>query len=99
MFNLHPGTCARAIFGLPNCYYSMLFSKIIFLLFLICLIYCALSVFYLFILSLAARLFFSKRMDLLADDVLKRKIAVLVPAYREDGIILSTANNLLALDY
>jgi cellulose synthase/poly-beta-1,6-N-acetylglucosamine synthase-like glycosyltransferase len=38
-------------------------------------------------------------MDRLPDDVLKRKIAVLVPAYREDGIILSTANNLLGLDY
>ncbi|HEV9035068.1 MAG TPA: glycosyltransferase, partial [Puia sp.] len=29
----------------------------------------------------------------------KRRIAVLVPAYKEDGIILSTARNLLQQDY
>ena len=38
-------------------------------------------------------------MDSLPADPIKRKIAILVPAYREDGIILSTANNLLGLDY
>ena len=77
----------------------MLLSKIIYLLFLICFAYCLLSVLYLFLLSFAGKFFFPRKMDELPFDPFKRKIAVLVPAYREDGIILSTANNLLSLDY
>jgi cellulose synthase/poly-beta-1,6-N-acetylglucosamine synthase-like glycosyltransferase len=113
----------------------MLFSKIVYFFFLICFIYCAFSILYLFILSFAGRFFSGKGMDDLSGDELtsenvgisgdelasenegisgdelasenvgisgvlvKRRIAVLVPAYREDGIILSTANNLLGLDY
>jgi cellulose synthase/poly-beta-1,6-N-acetylglucosamine synthase-like glycosyltransferase len=56
-------------------------------------------------LSFAGRFFSGKGIDELSGDVVasgglvKRRIAVLVPAYREDGIILSTANNLLGLDY
>jgi cellulose synthase/poly-beta-1,6-N-acetylglucosamine synthase-like glycosyltransferase len=38
-------------------------------------------------------------MDRLPADPQKRRIAVLVPAYREDGIILSTARNLLQQEY
>ncbi len=77
----------------------MLFNKIIFLFFLVCFIYCALSVGYLFLLSFSGRLFFRKRGYEVKPDGLKRKIAVLVPAYREDGIIHSTAGNLLEQDY
>lgn len=77
----------------------MLFNKIIYLCFLVCFVYCAGAVAYLFLLSLSGRLFSRKRMDRLAPDVLQRRIAVLVPAYKEDGIILSTARNLLQQDY
>jgi cellulose synthase/poly-beta-1,6-N-acetylglucosamine synthase-like glycosyltransferase len=77
----------------------MLFNKIIYLCFLVCFVYCAGSVAYLFLLSLSGRLFSRKRMDRLSPDTLKRRIAVLVPAYKEDGIILSTARNLLQQDY
>ncbi len=38
-------------------------------------------------------------MDRLPADPQKRRIAVLVPAYKEDGIILSTARNLLQQSY
>jgi len=38
-------------------------------------------------------------MDKLPADPVKRRIAVLVPAYKEDGIILSTARNLLEESY
>lgn len=77
----------------------MLFNKIIFACFLILFIYCAESVAYFFYLSLAGRLFTRKRMDRRPPDAHKRRIAVLVPAYKEDGIILSTARNLLQQDY
>src|ERR1022692_3381772 len=76
----------------------MLFNKIIYLFFLIYFIYCAASVLYLFILSFSGRFFFRKK-EGVRQQSLKRRIALLVPAYREDGIILSTANNLLSLDY
>jgi cellulose synthase/poly-beta-1,6-N-acetylglucosamine synthase-like glycosyltransferase len=77
----------------------MLFGKLIYLFFLICFVYCAGSVAYLLLLSFAGRWFSHKRMDLLPPDPQKRRIAVLVPAYKEDGIILSTANNLLQQVY
>lgn len=73
--------------------------KIIYWCFLVVFVYCAGSVAYLLILSLAGRLFSRKRMDTLPADPEKRRIAVLVPAYREDGIILSTARNLLNQTY
>ncbi len=59
--------------------------------------YCALSVLYLFCFALAGRLFYVNRFGISAKPV--HRIAVLVPAYREDGIIRSTAENLLRLDY
>ena len=60
-------------------------------------VYCALSVLYLFGLSLGGRLFYRRRFR--PSDTPKHRIAILVPAYREDGIILSTARNLLQLNY
>ncbi len=76
----------------------MLFTQAAFILYLICFAYCAGSVLYLFILSVAGRLG-SRKGAAFAAAVPVKKIAVLVPAYKEDGIILSTAHNLLALDY
>lgn len=77
----------------------MLFSQIIYIIFLACFTYCALSVLYLFLLSFAGQFFrFRKGKDFPSADPLK-KIAILVPGYMEDGIILSTAHNLLGLDY
>ena len=67
--------------------------------FILVFVYCAGSVGYLLLLSLAGRLFSRKRMDRLPADPQKRRIAVLVPAYKEDGIILSTARNLLQQVY
>lgn len=77
----------------------MLFGKIIYFIFLICFVYLALSVFYLFLLSFAGRFFrFRRKMDGGSGEPVKR-IAILVPAYKEDGIILSTATHLLDADY
>src|SRR5580698_10507394 len=77
----------------------MSFAQVIYIFFVICFVYCALSVLYLFLLSFSGRFFrFRKKMDEpMAEPV--KKIAILVPAYKEDGIIHSTARNLLSLDY
>jgi cellulose synthase/poly-beta-1,6-N-acetylglucosamine synthase-like glycosyltransferase len=76
----------------------MLLTQAAFILYIIVLIYCAGSVLYLFILSVAGRLG-SRKGAGFAPAVPEKKIAVLVPAYKEDGIILSTVHNLLELDY
>lgn len=61
--------------------------------------YCFLSVAYLAILSFSGRLFYrSKKYSNSAIPPTKR-IAIIVPAYKEDNVILSTAQNLLQLDY
>jgi cellulose synthase/poly-beta-1,6-N-acetylglucosamine synthase-like glycosyltransferase len=60
-------------------------------------IYCAVSVLYLFFFSLSGSLFYRKNQN--HNKAVVKKIAVLVPAYREDGIILSTAASLLNLNY
>jgi cellulose synthase/poly-beta-1,6-N-acetylglucosamine synthase-like glycosyltransferase len=67
------------------------------ILFLILFVYCALSVFYLFLFSLSGSLFYHKKLQ--KNLVPEKSIAVLVPAYKEDGIILSTATSLLNLNY
>jgi cellulose synthase/poly-beta-1,6-N-acetylglucosamine synthase-like glycosyltransferase len=67
--------------------------------FFILLAYCALSIFYLFILSVWGRFFYSPRKWTPANMATALKIAILVPAYKEDEVIGSTADNLLALDY
>jgi cellulose synthase/poly-beta-1,6-N-acetylglucosamine synthase-like glycosyltransferase len=77
---------------------AMLFTQAAFILYLICFGYCAGSVLYLFILSVAGRVGSGKRAGFAARVPVK-KIAVLVPAYKEDGIILSTAQNLLRQNY
>src|SRR5580658_8778115 len=66
--------------------------------------YFAITVFYLFSLSLSGRLF-SRRLARAtpapgsSGSLGTRRIAILVPAYKEDGIIVSTARSHLELDY
>lgn len=71
---------------------------ILYILFLVVFIYCALSVGYLFFLSVAGRIFYRNKFSGKTSEPQKR-IAVLVPAYKEDGIIVSTAKNLMSLNY
>lgn len=77
----------------------LMLSTLIYTIFLGVFAYCLLSVLYLFILSLWGRLFYRKPAATVFEEGTAKTIAVLVPAYREDGIILSTARNLLSLDY
>jgi cellulose synthase/poly-beta-1,6-N-acetylglucosamine synthase-like glycosyltransferase len=77
----------------------LMLSTLIHTIFLAVFAYCLLSVLYLFILSLWGRLFYRKPGNTVFEEQSAKTIAVLVPAYREDGIILSTARNLLSLDY
>lgn len=74
-----------------------MFDIAINILFLVFIIYCGLSVGYFFIFSLAG--FLSKRESNSNFSVPLNRIAILVPAYKEDNIILSTASNMLNLDY
>jgi cellulose synthase/poly-beta-1,6-N-acetylglucosamine synthase-like glycosyltransferase len=61
------------------------------------LVYCGFSVIYFFVFSLAGIL--RRKKNILNYSVPVKRIAILVPAYKEDGIILSTAQNLLNIDY
>jgi cellulose synthase/poly-beta-1,6-N-acetylglucosamine synthase-like glycosyltransferase len=72
-------------------------STLLYLLFGILFLYSAFSVFYLFIQSFAGRFFYKKIIPAYAAP--SNRIAVLVPAYKEDGIIYSTAASLLRVDY
>jgi cellulose synthase/poly-beta-1,6-N-acetylglucosamine synthase-like glycosyltransferase len=60
-------------------------------------VYFFLSVLYLFILSISGKLFYKK--GKFPATTSSKRIAVFVPAYKEDGIIVSTANSMLKLDY
>ena len=60
-------------------------------------VYFSLSVLYLFILSISGKLFYKK--NKFPSTIPSKRIAVFVPAYKEDGIIVSTANSMLRLDY
>ena len=62
----------------------------------IVLVYLSLSVLYLFILSVAGKFFYKKKFPLSTP---QKTIAVFVPAYKEDGVIISTAESMLVLDY
>jgi cellulose synthase/poly-beta-1,6-N-acetylglucosamine synthase-like glycosyltransferase len=76
-----------------------MFSTVLYILFIAFFIYCAFSVTYLFILSFSGKFFYRQKKSRPLTNGDARTIAVLVPAYREDGIILSTVHNLLGLDY
>jgi cellulose synthase/poly-beta-1,6-N-acetylglucosamine synthase-like glycosyltransferase len=73
-------------------------NSVLYILFWTVFAYCAASVGYLFILSFWGRVFSRKKFENAVASP-QKKVAILVPAYREDGIILSTANSLLRLDY
>lgn len=72
-------------------------SVILDIVFGIILLYLSFSVIYLFILSVFGKLFY-KTNKFLHSAALK-KIAILVPAYKEDGIIVHTAEELLLQNY
>jgi len=72
-------------------------EKFAYLFYLLLFVFLAFAVFYLFILSMAGR--FGRIRSSRIAGAPKNNIAVMVAAYKEDGIILSTARNLLALDY
>ncbi len=65
----------------------------VFLLFFIC---AAFTVLYLLVLAVAGRWFYRRPAS---EAPLSSRIALLVPAYKEDSIIVSTAKNHLTLDY
>ena len=69
------------------------------LLFAFIFFYGLFSVGYLFILSVCGWLFYKREELPDGGDGFHRRIAILVPAYREDGIILSTVGNLLNQAY
>lgn len=73
--------------------------SVLYIVFAIIFFYCALSVLYIFILSFSAAFFYRKKEFAGESQDIRKRIAVLVPAYKEDGIIMSTARNLLDLDY
>ncbi|MFL5742641.1 MAG: glycosyltransferase [Flavisolibacter sp.] len=72
--------------------------SILFFLFKLVFIYSALSVAYLFLLSVGGRFFYRNKFTGTNASGFHH-IAILVPAYKEDFIIESTARNLLRLDY
>jgi len=74
-----------------------MFDTILEIFFIILLIYCSFSSVYFFIFSLAA--FFGRKNGGLEKSLPTKRIAILVPAYKEDSIILSTARNFLDIDY
>jgi len=74
-------------------------STLLWILFLIVFSYCTLSVLYLFIFSFAGKFFYRQEIKNNPLSLPQKTIAVLVPAYKEDTIILSTAQNLLVSDY
>lgn len=74
-------------------------TTILYIIFLVFFAYAAVSVAYLLLFSIAGLFFRYRKKTDSSDQAPYHRIAVLVPAYKEDGIILSTANNLLQLNY
>ena len=75
-----------------------MFNTIIYFVFIFLFSYCLISVAYLFILSISGLLFYEEKYTTSANKPFS-KIAVLVPGYKEDGVIVSTAQNILKSDY
>src|SRR6185436_12291649 len=72
-------------------------SSFLNIIFIILFLYFSLSVAYLFIFSFMGKWFYREKFSVSSSPA--RKIAILVPAYKEDGIIISTAKNLLGINY
>jgi len=71
-------------------------NSFLFTLFSILFFYVAVTVAYLFILSIAGKFFYKKKYPAVLP---QNRIAILIPAYKEDGVIISTAKSMFALDY
>lgn len=67
--------------------------------FIVLLAYCFLSAVYLFVLAIMGRFFPSVKFKNLPPAIPSNRIAVLVPAYKEDRIIISTGKNLVRQQY
>jgi cellulose synthase/poly-beta-1,6-N-acetylglucosamine synthase-like glycosyltransferase len=67
--------------------------------FVLIFVYCSLSVAYLFLLAFWGKLFFKRKKWSFPGDEPVKRIAILVPAYKEDEVIYFTATSLLYLDY
>src|SRR6185437_6212165 len=63
------------------------------------LAYVSASVGYLFVLAVWGRFFFKRHKWPASTCASPKRIAILVPAYKEDAVILATASNLLDCDY
>lgn len=76
-----------------------MFSTIPHVLFILLLLYSVVTVSYFFFFSFIAKYFYHKRpvLDVILEP--KQRIAIMVPAYKEDNVILSTVHNLLGLHY
>jgi cellulose synthase/poly-beta-1,6-N-acetylglucosamine synthase-like glycosyltransferase len=74
-----------------------MFNLLINILLWVAFAYCAFSVIYFLVFAIAAHFSKKAKASNYSDPV--TRIAILVPAYKEDTIILSTAKNLLSLDY
>jgi len=74
-----------------------MFNLVLEILLSIVFAYCAFSVLYFLVFSVAS--FFKKKSKSSNYSLPVQRIAILVPAYKEDNIILATAQNLLNLDY
>jgi cellulose synthase/poly-beta-1,6-N-acetylglucosamine synthase-like glycosyltransferase len=72
-------------------------SSVLHIILVIVFFYFSLSVAYLFLFSIMGKLFYRERFS--PSTAPLQRIAILVPSYKEDGIILSTAKNLLSLNY
>ncbi len=83
----------------PNYYEDSMLTSILHIVFTIAFLYAACSVIYLFVLALWGRLFFKHASATSEIAEPKNRIAILVPAYKEDGIITATATHLLRQNY
>lgn len=73
-----------------------MFQHIIYIVFIVFFIYAVFSTGYLLLLALAGKFFYRSKSG---EAEPSARIAILVPAYKEDGIILSTAKHLQQVDY
>ncbi|MBS1745943.1 MAG: glycosyltransferase family 2 protein [Bacteroidetes bacterium] len=74
-----------------------MFNQLVHILFWVAFAYCVFSVLYFLIFAIGAHFAKKEKLSNYSEPV--KRIAILVPAYKEDSIILSTAKNLLSLDY
>lgn len=76
-----------------------MFSNLVYIIILLLTMYTACCVLYLLLLAVWGKLFYRLPVQDNAGEAPTQRIAILVPAYREDSIIVSTAKNLLQVNY